>query len=289
MQILEIYIHTIIYIHIQSYTYIYNFFHHHHHPPPTPPTPQGGGGVLIHSYTYIYNFFHHHHHHPPPPTPPTPQGGGGVHHHPPPPTTTHTTGGEGGYWGATIQTHNHGGGGGGGYLAMLAHIFISYVYCLFVFALGFILNPSSRDVMRMLKHVDLRYRRKCLSLTELVRRTFWRWMFLRDIIWASYKNNFMREIPLQNALGSSCWIKRAYSLTIYHDIHVSFWYLHLHRPSRWGRLSATHGETGKENATERGWHTNCFICLWSILISRPLMHHLFVVFFGIIEWPTLKA
>ena len=81
MQILEIYIHTIIYIHIHTYTTSSTTTHTTH--------TTGGRGVLIHSYTYIYNFFHHH---PPPPTPPTPQGGGGyttTHHHPPPPTTTH--------------------------------------------------------------------------------------------------------------------------------------------------------------------------------------------------------
>ena len=116
MQILEIYIHTIIYIHIHTYTTSSTTTHTTH--------TTGGRGVLIHSYTYIYNFFHRH---PPPPTPPTPQGGGGTppptttHHHPPPPTPPTPQGG-GWYWGATIQTHNHG-VGGGRYLAMLAHIY----------------------------------------------------------------------------------------------------------------------------------------------------------------------
>ena len=112
MHILEIYIRTIIYIHIHTYTTSSTTTHTTH--------TTGGRGVLIHSYTYIYNFFHHH---PPPPTPPTPQGGGGyttTHHHPPPPTPQ----GGGWYWGATIQTHNHGVGVGGRYLAMLAHIYI---------------------------------------------------------------------------------------------------------------------------------------------------------------------
>ena len=99
MQILEIYIHTIIYIHIHTYTTSSTTTTHTTH-------TTGGRGVLIHSYTYIYNFFHHHHH-PPPPTPPTPQGGGG-------------------YWGATKRPITMG-WGGGRYLAMLAHIYI-YIY-----------------------------------------------------------------------------------------------------------------------------------------------------------------
>ena len=126
MQILEIYIHTIIYIHIHTYTTSSTTTTTHHHP--HHPHHRGEGGTD--TFIYIYNFFHHHHHrHPPPPTPPTPQGGGGyttTHHHPPPPTPPTPQGG-GGYWGATIQTHNHGVGGGGRYLAMLAHIYI-YTY-----------------------------------------------------------------------------------------------------------------------------------------------------------------
>ena len=112
MQILEIYIHTIIYIHIHTYTTSSTTTTHTTH-------TTGGRGVLIHSYTYIYNFFHHHHHHPPPPTPPTPQGGGGyttTHHHP------HHRG-EGGT-GALLYRPITMGWGGGRYLAMLAHIYI---------------------------------------------------------------------------------------------------------------------------------------------------------------------
>ena len=127
MQILEIYIHTIIYIHIHTYTTSSTTTTHHH---PHHPHHRGEGGTDTFIYIHIQLL-------PPPPPPPTtthtttPQGGGGyttTHHHPPP-----TPQGGGGYWGATIQTHNHG-VGGGRYLAMLAHIYI-YTYIKHIYIL----------------------------------------------------------------------------------------------------------------------------------------------------------
>ena len=102
MQILEIYIHTIIYIDIHTYTTSSTTTTHHH---PHHPHHRGEGGTDTFIYIHIQLLP------PPPPPPPTTThttGGRGVHHHPPPPTPQ----GGGGYWGATIQTHNHGVGGG---------------------------------------------------------------------------------------------------------------------------------------------------------------------------------
>lgn len=89
-------------------------------------------------------------------------------------------------------------------------------------------QSSSRDVMRMWKHVDLRYRRKGSRISSEIHHS-------RNLSDTHSDNGCFFEISLgpgqvlkqphqgnslQNALGSSCWIKRAYSLTIYHDIHV---------------------------------------------------------------------
>lgn len=173
------------------------------------------------------------------------------------------------------------------YSIYILYMFIICILCLCV-CIWTSSQSSSRDVMRMLKHVDLRYRRKCLWLTELVRRTFWRWMFLRDIIWASYKNNFMRDIPSKMPLVQ---VVELYELTVWPYIMIFMFFL-TPSPAQTFPLRTAFSNawrTGKENAMERGWRTNCFICLRSILISSPLMHHLSFVFFGVIEWSTLKA
>ena len=129
MQILEIYIHTIIYIHIHTYTTsstTTTTTHHHH---PHHPHHRGEGGTDTFIYIHIQLLP------PPPPPPPTTThtnhttGGRGVHHHPPPPTTTHHHPhhrGEGGT-GALLYRPITMGWGGGRYLAMLAHIYI-YIY-----------------------------------------------------------------------------------------------------------------------------------------------------------------
>ena len=83
MQILEIYIHTIIYIHIHTYTTSSTTTTTHHHP--HHPHHRGGGYWYIHIHTYTTSSTttttatHHHPHHP------HHRGEGGT----PPPTTTH--------------------------------------------------------------------------------------------------------------------------------------------------------------------------------------------------------
>ena len=131
MQILEIYIHTIIYIHIHTYTTSSTTTTHHH---PHHPHHRGEGGTDTFIYIHIQLL-------PPPPTTTHTThttGGRGVHHHPPPPPTPQQGGG---YWGATIQTHNH--GVGGGEVPSDAGPYIHYIQHYIQFLFSAIHNPWS--------------------------------------------------------------------------------------------------------------------------------------------------